>query len=152
MAFTMRDEYVLQRVTERVWWVSRHFYGSLFYVGKRGVLLLDPFLGGADATLAGLDADAKSRLLSALDNHFGLYLYGRQVLAGEQPSRSGGNPFQGGAIGEWTAQRAAAVDEAVPRIIERLRPKYGRMYSFDDAQPGNVRLMAMSVQPSLTNR
>ncbi|HXT92981.1 MAG TPA: hypothetical protein VN714_27415, partial [Trebonia sp.] len=34
------EEYVLQRVTERVWWVSRHFYGSLFYVGKRGVLLL----------------------------------------------------------------------------------------------------------------
>ena len=45
-----------------------------------------------------------------------------------------------------------AVDEAVPQIIERLRPKYGRMYNFDDAQPGNVRLMAMSIQPSLTNR
>ena len=48
------EEYVLQRVTGRVWWVSRHFYGSLFYVGKRGVLLLDPFLGGADATLAAI--------------------------------------------------------------------------------------------------
>ena len=35
------EEFVLQRVTERVWWVTRQFYGSLFYVGKRGVLLFD---------------------------------------------------------------------------------------------------------------
>ena len=40
------EEFVLQRVTERVWWVTRQFYGSLFYVGERGVLLFDPFLGG----------------------------------------------------------------------------------------------------------
>jgi glyoxylase-like metal-dependent hydrolase (beta-lactamase superfamily II) len=336
------EEYVLQRVTERVWWVSRHFYGSLFYVGKRGVLLLDPFLGGADATLAaiasvtslpvtavvyshfhadhvggarrlfellaaapprvivsehtatwmsrfgsdlplpsdvlawpsgslsfedvtlrlaglprpghapdhsvflleeervghsadlinidqlpfggfagqdplvlfkpnlefarslefdwfcgghgnigeksdfdfylsyldevatlvneyaprpaevpelsltdylaGLDTESKSRLLSELDNHFGLYLYGRQIVAGEKPSLGGANPFMSGVIGEWAAERKKAVDEAVPKIIERLRPKYGRMYNFDDAQPGNVRLLAMAIQPSLTNR
>ncbi|HEY4152201.1 MAG TPA: hypothetical protein VGM38_02655, partial [Pseudolysinimonas sp.] len=102
--------------------------------------------------LAGLDTEARSRLLSQLDNHFGLYLYGRQILAGGQPSRGGGNPFMSGAIGEWAAGRNKAIDEAVPRIIERLRPKYGRMYNFDDAQPGNVRLLAMSIQPSLTNR
>ncbi len=79
-------------------------------------------------------------------------LDGRQLAAGQQPSRGGGNPFLSGPAGEWAAARAAAVDEAVPRIVERLRPKYGRMYNFDDAQPGNVRLLAMSVQPSLTNR
>jgi glyoxylase-like metal-dependent hydrolase (beta-lactamase superfamily II) len=338
---SVMEEYVLQRVTERVWWVSRHFYGSLFYVGTRGVLLLDPFLGGADATvkavasvtdlpvtavvyshfhadhvggarrlfellaaapprviasentaiwmerfgsdlpwpadvlewpsgavsfedvtlrlrglprpghapdhavflleeervghsadlinidqlpfggfagqdplvlfrpnlefarsldfdwfcgghgnigeksdfdfyltyldevaelvneyvprpeavpdlsltdyLGGLDEATRSLLLSELDNHFGLYLYGRQIAAGQPPS-DGGNPFMSGTIGEWAAQRKRAVDEAVPQIIERLRPKYGRMYNFDDAQPGNVRLLAMSIQPSLTNR
>jgi glyoxylase-like metal-dependent hydrolase (beta-lactamase superfamily II) len=338
---SVMEEYVLQRVTQRVWWVSRHFYGSLFYVGTRGVLLLDPFLGGADATvqaiasvtdlpvtvvvyshfhadhvggarrlfdllaaapprviasentaiwmerfgsdlprpadvlqwpsgalsfedvtlrlhglprpghapdhavflleeervghsadlinidqlpfggfagqdplvlfkpnlefarslefdwfcgghgnigeksdfdfyltyldevmelvneyvprpevvpdlsltdyLGGLDEAARSRLLSGLDNHFGLYLYGRQIAAGQPPS-AGGNPFMSGLIGEWAAERNKAVDEAVPHIIERLRPKYGRMYNFDDAQPGNVRLMALSIQPSLTNR
>jgi glyoxylase-like metal-dependent hydrolase (beta-lactamase superfamily II) len=344
---SVMDEYVLQRVTSRVWWVTRYFYGSLFYVGSRGVLLLDPFLGGADATLAAiasvtplpvtavvyshfhadhvggarrlfdllatpprviasentaiwmerfgsdlprptevldwpsgafsfedvtlrlrglprpghapdhsvflleeervghsadlinidqlpfggfagqdplvlfrpnlefarslefdwfcgghgnigektdfdfylsyldevaamiaeelprpsfvpdlsltdylgsLDDEAKSRLLSRLDNHFSLYLYGRRIVAGEEPERgrgpgSGGpNPFMAGPIGEWTAERNRLIDEAVPRILERLRPKYGRMYNFDDAQPGNIRLMALSVQPSLTNR
>jgi glyoxylase-like metal-dependent hydrolase (beta-lactamase superfamily II) len=344
---SVMDDYVLQRVTDRVWWVSRHFYGSLFYVGQWGVLLFDPFLGGADATLAaiatvtplpvtaivyshfhadhiggarrlfsllpksprphviasshtnewmrrfgsdlplptdvmdwpndavrfedcvtvrlagfprpghapdhavflleeervghsadlinidqlpfggfagqdplvlfkpnlefarsldfdwfcgghgnigeksdfdfylsyldevaslvdeyvprpasvpdlsltdylaGLDDAEKSKLLSSVDNHFGLYLRGREILGLEGGSGSGagaGNPFLGGVIGEWAASRAAAVDAAVPLIIERLRPKYGRMYNFDDAQPGNVRLMAMAIQPSLTNR
>jgi glyoxylase-like metal-dependent hydrolase (beta-lactamase superfamily II) len=337
------EEYVLQRVTSRVWWISRHFYGSLFYVGSRGVLLFDPFLGGADATLAaissvtdlpltavvyshfhadhvggarrlfsllptppqviasehtamwmsrfgsdlprptcvlswpdgaaafedvtvrlrglprpghapdhsvflleeervghssdlinidqlpfggfagqdpvvlfrpnlefarglefdwfcgghgnigeksdfdfylrylaeverlvaeeiprpefvpdlsltdylgGLDDAGRSRLLSELDNHFSLYLYGRRIVAGESVTRGPGgpNPFTAGLIGEWGAERAKAIDEAVPRILERLRPKYGRMYNFDDAQPGNIRLLAQSVQPSLTNR
>ena len=46
---SVMEEFVLQRLTERTYWVSRHFYGSLFYVGKRGVLLLDPFQGAADS-------------------------------------------------------------------------------------------------------
>jgi hypothetical protein len=106
--------------------------------------------------LSSLDDETKSRLLSGLDNHFSLYLYGRQIAAGEEPARGRGpggpNPFMAGLIGEWTAERNRLIDEAVPRIVERLRPKYGRMYNFDDAQPGNIRLMALSVQPSLTNR
>lgn len=36
--------------------------------------------------------------------------------------------------------------------MNRLRPKYGRMYNFEDAQPINIRLLALSMQPSLTNR
>lgn len=40
-------DYVLQRVTARTHWFSRHFYGTLFYVGDRGVLLLDPIMGAA---------------------------------------------------------------------------------------------------------
>jgi hypothetical protein len=64
------EEYVLQRVTERVWWVSRHFYGSLFYVGKRGVLLLDPFLGGADATLAAIASVTPLPVTAVAYSHF----------------------------------------------------------------------------------
>ena len=37
--------------------------------------------------LSGLDYDGRSRLLSGLDNHFGLYLYGRKIAAGEERSR-----------------------------------------------------------------
>jgi len=64
------EEYVLQRVTERVWWVSRHFYGSLFYVGKRGVLLLDPFLGGADATLKAIASVTPLPVTAVVYSHF----------------------------------------------------------------------------------
>ncbi|HLH82979.1 MAG TPA: MBL fold metallo-hydrolase [Trebonia sp.] len=104
--------------------------------------------------LDGLDMAARERLLAELDNHFSLYLYGRQIARGEKPGRAAAGPgaFMSGLVGEWAAQRRQAVEEATPRILERLRPKYGRMYNFDDAQPVNIRLLAMSMQPGLENR
>src|ERR1700747_3001541 len=64
------EEFVLQRVTERVWWVTRQFYGSLFYVGKRGVLLFDFPLGGADATLAAIASVTSLPVTAGVDLHF----------------------------------------------------------------------------------
>jgi len=64
------EEFVLQRVTERIWWVTRQFYGSLFYVGKRGVLLFDPFLGGADATLAAIASVTSLPVTAVVYSHF----------------------------------------------------------------------------------
>lgn len=111
-----------------------------------------PDLSLTDYLAAGLDLEAKSRLLSQLNNHFGLYLYGKQIVDGLKPFWDGVDPYKIGNIPEWTAARQQAVDEAVPKIIERLRPKYGRMYNFDDAQPFNVRLMAMDMQVTMSNR
>ena len=111
-----------------------------------------PDLSLTDYLAAGLDLEAKSRLLSQLNNHFGLYLYGKQIVDGLKPFWDGVDPYKIGNIPEWTATRQQAVDEAVPKIIERLRPKYGRMYNFDDAQPFNVRLMAMDMQVTMSNR
>lgn len=104
--------------------------------------------------LGDLDSAGKMRLLTELDNHFSFYLYGRQIVKGEKPDRSAGGPgaMMGGLVGDWTRERQQAVEQATPRILERLRPKYGRMYNFDDAQPINIRLLAMSMQPSLPNR
>jgi hypothetical protein len=111
-----------------------------------------PDLSLTDYLAAGLDLEAKSRLLSQLNNHFGLYVYGKQIVDGLKPFWDGVDPYNIGNIPEWTAARQQAVDEAVPKIIERLRPKYGRMYNFDDAQPFNVRLMAMDMQVTMSNR
>jgi len=105
--------------------------------------------------LSDLDMAGRMRLLAELDNHFSFYLYGRQIVRGEKPDRAAGTgpgALSGGLVGEWTRERQKAVEDAVPRILERLRPKYGRMYNFDDAQPINIRLLAMSMQPSLPNR
>jgi hypothetical protein len=41
-----------------------------------------PVLSVTDYLAAGLDLEAKSRLLSQLNNHFGRYLYGRQIVDG----------------------------------------------------------------------
>jgi glyoxylase-like metal-dependent hydrolase (beta-lactamase superfamily II) len=100
---------------------------------------------------AGLDLQAKNRLLSQLNNHFGLYVHGKQIIGGRKPSWDGADPYQTGNIPAWTTARQQAADEAVPKITERLRPKYGRMYNFDDAQPFNVRLMTMDMQVTMSN-
>ena len=111
-----------------------------------------PDLSLTDYLAAGLPPEAKERLLTQLNNHFGLYLYGKQIIDGQPPSWDGVDPYSIGNIPAWTAARRKAVDEAVPTIIERLRPAYGRMYDFDDAQPFNVRLMAMDMQVTMSNR
>ena len=36
------QDYVLQRLTPRVYWFQRQHYGTIFYVGDKGVLLFDP--------------------------------------------------------------------------------------------------------------
>ena len=38
----LSQPYVLQKIGSRTYWVSRQFYNATFYVGDRGVLLLDP--------------------------------------------------------------------------------------------------------------
>ena len=48
--------------------------------------------------------------------------------------------------------------DAKSRLLCELDTHFGlylhgrQIYNFDEAQPGNVRLMATSIQPSLTNR
>lgn len=39
------QEYVLQRLTERTYWYQSQYYGTVFYVGDKGVLLFDPLDG-----------------------------------------------------------------------------------------------------------
>ena len=123
-------DYVLQRLTARTYWFSRHFYGTVFYVGDRGVLLLDPIMGAADSLLAAIASVTPLPVTAICYSHFHTDHIG----------------------GARRLERRRAVEAAVPRIMERLRPKYGRMYGFDDAQPINIRLLAMSMQPSLENR
>ena len=52
----MTEPYVLQRLTERVYWYQSGFYGTTFYVGDRGVLLFDPLDQRADTILQAVRA------------------------------------------------------------------------------------------------
>ncbi|MCA4331672.1 MBL fold metallo-hydrolase [Acinetobacter baumannii] len=38
----LQQEYVLQRMTEHTYFFQSQFYGTMFYVGEKGVLLFDP--------------------------------------------------------------------------------------------------------------
>ena len=44
----MTQPYVLQRLSDRVWWVQASNYGTVFYVGERGVLIFDTLEGVYD--------------------------------------------------------------------------------------------------------
>jgi len=44
----MSQPYVLQRLAERTWWVQSFNYGTVFYVGDEGVLILDELEGVYD--------------------------------------------------------------------------------------------------------
>lgn len=50
----MEQPYVLQRLTERTYFFQRQFYGALFYVGDKGVLLFDPLDGRVEHLLAAI--------------------------------------------------------------------------------------------------
>ena len=45
----MTQPYVLQRLRKRVWWVQSFNYGTVFYVGDRGVLIFDTHGGHLSA-------------------------------------------------------------------------------------------------------
>jgi hypothetical protein len=75
-----------------------------------------------DYLAAGLDLEAKSRLLSQLNNHFGLYLYGKQIVDGVKPFWDGSDPYMTGNIAVWTAARQQAIDEAALHGDNRTRP------------------------------
>lgn len=49
------QDYVLQKLTDRVYFFQRQFYGTVFYVGDDGVLLFDALEGHAAAVEAAID-------------------------------------------------------------------------------------------------
>ncbi|MEP6772360.1 MAG: MBL fold metallo-hydrolase [Polaromonas sp.] len=46
-----RGDVILQRLTERSYWVQTSFYNTVFYVGDQGVLLMDPLGDGNGAAV-----------------------------------------------------------------------------------------------------
>jgi hypothetical protein len=41
----MTEPYVLQRLSQRAWWVQSFNYGTVFYVAEKGVLIFDTLEG-----------------------------------------------------------------------------------------------------------
>lgn len=63
----MTQPYVLQRLTKRTWWVQSFNYGTVFYVGERGVLIFD--------TLEGLYDNITKAVASVIDKPITAAIY-----------------------------------------------------------------------------
>lgn len=63
------QDYILQRLTDRIWFFQVQFAGTMFYVGDEGVLLIDAAEGRADAINAGIDEVTDLPITALLYSH-----------------------------------------------------------------------------------
>ncbi|WP_135505809.1 MBL fold metallo-hydrolase [Roseovarius aestuariivivens] len=63
------QDYILQRMTDRVYFFQRQFYGTIFYVGDEGVLLFDALEGRAQAIEAAIDEVTDLPVTAILYSH-----------------------------------------------------------------------------------
>ncbi|MDD9998539.1 MAG: MBL fold metallo-hydrolase, partial [Rhodospirillaceae bacterium] len=63
------QDYILQRLTDRIWFFQALFAGTMFYVGDEGVLLIDAAEGRADAIYAAIDEVTDLPISALLYSH-----------------------------------------------------------------------------------
>jgi glyoxylase-like metal-dependent hydrolase (beta-lactamase superfamily II) len=66
----MTQPYVLQRLSERTWWVQAFNYGTVFYVGDRGVLIFDTLEGVYDNISAAVASVTDKPITAAVYPHY----------------------------------------------------------------------------------
>lgn len=63
------QSYVLQKLTDRVYFFQSQYYGTIFYVGNEGVLLFDALEGRAEAINAAIDSVTDLPIRAILYSH-----------------------------------------------------------------------------------
>jgi len=66
----MTQPYVLQRLRKRVWWVQSFNYGTVFYVGDRGVLIFDTLEGVYDNITKAVASVTDKPITTAIYPHY----------------------------------------------------------------------------------
>jgi glyoxylase-like metal-dependent hydrolase (beta-lactamase superfamily II) len=61
--------YILQRLTKRTYWFQHQFYGTIFYVGDKGVLVFDPVEGGAASLKEAIASVTKLPVAAVVYSH-----------------------------------------------------------------------------------
>lgn len=69
-ARNMSQPYVLQRLAERVWWVQAFNYGTVFYVGDKGVLIFDALEGVYDNIAQAVASVTDKPITGAIYPHY----------------------------------------------------------------------------------
>jgi len=66
----MTQPYVLQRLTQRAWWVQSFNYGTVFFVGERGVLIFDTLEGVYDNITKAVASVTDKPISAAIYPHY----------------------------------------------------------------------------------
>jgi glyoxylase-like metal-dependent hydrolase (beta-lactamase superfamily II) len=66
----MTQPYVLQRLSQRAWWVQSFNYGTVFYVGDRGVLIFDTLEGVYDNITQAIASVTDKPIITAVYPHY----------------------------------------------------------------------------------
>lgn len=66
----MSEPYVLQRLSERSWWVQCFHYGTVFYVGDDGVLILDALEGVYDGIVQAVASVTDKPITAVVYPHY----------------------------------------------------------------------------------
>ena len=66
----MTQPYVLQRLSQRGWWVQAFNYGTVFYVGERGVLIFDTLEGVYDNITQAIASVTDKPIIAAVYPHY----------------------------------------------------------------------------------
>ncbi|GIJ24239.1 methyltransferase domain-containing protein [Micromonospora lutea] len=66
----MTQPYVLQRLSERAWWVQSSHYGTVFHVGDQGVLIMDTLEGVYDNIVQAVASVTDKPITAAVYPHY----------------------------------------------------------------------------------
>lgn len=66
----MTTPYVLQRLSEKTWWVQSFNYGSIFHVGESGVLIFDTLEGVGEALMQAVASVTDKPIVAAVYPHY----------------------------------------------------------------------------------
>lgn len=66
----MTQPYVLQRLSQRAYWVQAFNYGTVFYVGDRGVLVFDTLEGVYDNITQAIASVTDKPIIAAVYPHY----------------------------------------------------------------------------------
>ena len=66
----MTQPYVLQRLSQRAWWVQSFNYGTVFFVGERGVLIFDTLEGVYDNITKAVASVTDKPITAAIYPHY----------------------------------------------------------------------------------
>lgn len=109
------QDYVLQKLTDHTYWFQRQYYGTIFYVGDKGVLLFDPLQGRAEQIKAAI-ASVTDLPITAI-----VYSHDHADHIGDAKAFTSGNSKLRIIASEETAEKMDFLNSSLPAVTETVK-------------------------------